>query len=190
MRMLLRYIKIMERNAQRQSRLIDRMLELSRLDAGVVELEVSNVNMNELFQWILLDYAPTGREIHVDVPHNLVITADEDKLFQILDNLISNAVKYSPEDTEIKISVEERSGDYLFKVIDQGAGILKEDQKRIFQRFFIVGGKKTARASKRTGLGLALAKSYVELHGGEIWVESEPGKGSTFYFTIPKVNGC
>lgn len=183
---LLRYLEIMERNAQRQSKLIDRMLDLSRLDAGKVELEASDVDVNKLLQWILYDYAPTGREIKVKVPPNLVITSDEDKLFQIIDNLISNAIKYSSSDTAIKICVETLGEDYLFKVIDQGIGISKEEQKRIFERFYIVDGEKTTRETKRTGLGLALAKGYVDLLGGKIWVESEPGKGSTFCFTIPR----
>jgi PAS domain S-box-containing protein len=184
---LLRYIEIMERNAMRLHRLVDGLLELSKLDVGKVELQLSLVDVNRMVQWLLDNYAPMKRKFSVDLPENLIIKADESKLFQILDNLISNAVKYSSVDSEVKIIVREREKDYLFKVIDQGIGIAKEDQKRIFERFYLVNGDKLSRTVGRIGLGLTLAKSYVELHGGEIWVESEVGKGSTFYFTIPKI---
>ncbi len=180
------YIEIMERNAMRQRMLIDRMLELSRLDAGEVGLVYSDVDVNGLLRLLLEDYALAKRKFIVDIPMNFVIKADEGKLFQILDNLISNAVKYSENDTQVKIVVRESEEDYLFQVIDQGVGIEEEDQKRVFERFYIVNGDKLSRSVHRLGLGLTLAKSYVELHGGKIWVESEVGEGSTFYFTIPK----
>ncbi|MEM2925373.1 MAG: PAS domain S-box protein [Methanocellales archaeon] len=182
---LLSYLETMQRNAMRLRKLVDRLLELSKLDAGLVELELSQVNLNRLIRNLIDNYAPTGREFCLEIPENLVIKVDEYKLYQILDNLISNAVRYS--NAEVKICVEERSDDYLFKVIDRGIGVSKEDQKRIFERFYLVNGDKLSRPVQRCGLGLAIVKSYVELHGGKIWVESEVGKGSTFYFTIPKI---
>ncbi len=183
---LLSYIEIMQRNTMRLRRLIDSMLELSRLDAGKVELQLSTVNVNESVQSLLENYSLAKRRFIADIPEDLTAKCDEGKLFQILDNLISNAIKYSQANTEIKIIARERERDYLFQVIDQGIGIAEKDQKHIFERFYIVDGEKLARTVNRTGLGLALAKSYVELHGGRICVESEPGKGSKFSFTIPK----
>ncbi len=180
------FVEVMERNAMRFKKLIDDMLVLSRLDAGKLELRVSTVYVNGVIQWLLDNYALCRHRFIVDIPGDLLIQCDESKLFQILDNLISNAVRYSESDTQVKIVAVEREEDYLFKIIDQGAGIAEKDQKRIFERFYIVSGEKLNRSVRRTGLGLALAKSYVELHGGQIWVESKVGKGSTFYFTIPK----
>src|SRR5262249_21016642 len=109
---------------------------------------------------------------------------DERKIKQILLNLLSNAVKFTPEGGRIGISARQADGAVQISVTDSGIGIAAEDQARIFEEFRQVGSN-YAHKTEGTGLGLTLAKKFVELHGGKIWVESEVGKGSTFSFTLP-----
>jgi signal transduction histidine kinase len=109
---------------------------------------------------------------------------DERKIKQILLNLLSNAVKFTPEGGRIGINARQTNGAVEISVTDSGIGIALEDQPRIFEEFRQVGGD-YADKKEGTGLGLTLAKKFVELHGGRIWVESEVGKGSTFTFTLP-----
>ncbi|HEX9136161.1 MAG TPA: ATP-binding protein [Nitrospirota bacterium] len=109
---------------------------------------------------------------------------DERKIKQILLNLLSNAVKFTPEGGRIGIHARQVDGFVEISVTDSGIGIAPEDQARIFEEFRQVGGD-YAHKKEGTGLGLTLAKKFVELHGGRIWVESEVGKGSTFIFTLP-----
>src|SRR5262249_17095624 len=111
--------------------------------------------------------------------------ADPAKLKQILYNLVSNAIKFTPDDGRVGVRVKRDGGDLLFAVWDTGIGIPVAEQGRIFEEFYQI--QQTAgKEYPGTGLGLALAKKFVELHGGRIWVESEPDRGSTFSFTLPK----
>ena len=109
---------------------------------------------------------------------------DERKIKQILLNLLSNAVKFTPEGGRIDLSARQSDGEVEISVSDTGIGISREDQAKIFEEFRQVGGD-YAHKVEGTGLGLTLAKKFVELHGGKIWVESEVGKGSRFIFTLP-----
>ena len=109
---------------------------------------------------------------------------DERKIKQILLNLLSNAVKFTPEGGRIGIDARQTDGSVEISVSDTGVGIAAEDQPKVFEEFRQVGSD-YAHKVEGTGLGLTLAKKFVELHGGKIWVESEPGKGSTFTFTLP-----
>jgi signal transduction histidine kinase len=110
------------------------------------------------------------------------IEADERKVKQILYNLLSNAVKFTPDGGRVDVSVRTDNGDIRVEVRDNGIGIAPADQERIFEEFRQVGRE---RSREGTGLGLTLTKRFVELHGGRIWLESTPGSGSTFGFTLP-----
>lgn len=124
-------------------------------------------------------------QVEVQLPQEpLRIKTDPDKLAQVLDNLLDNAIKYSPNGGGILIRGEHQDGKIKVSVIDQGIGISKEHQVRLFEKFYRVDSplKHTVAG---TGLGLSLCKRIIEAHGGRIWVESEEGKGSTFSFTIP-----
>jgi signal transduction histidine kinase len=112
------------------------------------------------------------------------IVADERKFKQILLNLLTNAVKFTPDGGQINVSARKEDSHALIAVRDTGIGIAPEDQAAVFEEFRQVGHDYT-RKQEGTGLGLALTRKFVELHGGKIWVESEPGEGSTFTFTIP-----
>ena len=112
------------------------------------------------------------------------IFADERKFKQILLNLLTNAVKFTPDGGQINVSARKEDSRAIIAVRDTGIGIAPEDQAAVFEEFRQVGHDYT-RKQEGTGLGLAITRKFVELHGGKIWVDSEPGKGSTFTFTIP-----
>jgi signal transduction histidine kinase len=123
-----------------------------------------------------------GQEID---PSLDTIVADERKFKQILLNLLSNAVKFTPDGGRIDVRAQANGGDVVVAVHDTGIGIAPEDQAAVFEEFRQVGRNYTNK-QEGTGLGLTLTRKFVELHGGRIWLESEPGKGSTFTFSIPR----
>jgi signal transduction histidine kinase len=169
--------------------LINEILDLSKVEAGRMELEVATFDLP-----LAIDNARTFvRERAIKHGINLDVTVDERlgdfvgderKIKQILLNLLSNAVKFTPEGGRIGINARQTNGAVEISVSDTGIGIAPEDQATIFEEFRQVGGD-YAHKKEGTGLGLTLAKKFVELHGGKIWVESEVGKGSTFTFTLP-----
>jgi len=169
--------------------LINEILDLSKVEAGRMELELATFDLP-----LAIDNARTfvreratrhGITLDVKIDERLGdIVGDERKIKQILLNLLSNAVKFTPEGGRIGINARQTNGSVEISVTDTGIGIAPEDQPRIFEEFRQVGGD-YAHKVEGTGLGLTLAKKFVELHGGRIWVESEVGKGSTFTFTLP-----
>jgi signal transduction histidine kinase len=169
--------------------LINEILDLSKVEAGRMELEVATFDLP-----LAIDNARTfvreratrhGITLDVDVDERLGdYVGDERKIKQILLNLLSNAVKFTPEGGRIGINARQANGAIEISVSDTGIGIAPADQPKIFEEFRQVGGD-YAHKSEGTGLGLTLAKKFVELHGGKIWVESEAGKGSKFTFSLP-----
>ena len=170
--------------------LINEILDLSKVEAGRMELELATFDLP-----LAIDNARTfvreratkhGINLDVTVDERLGdFVGDERKIKQILLNLLSNAVKFTPEGGRIGINARQADGSVEISVSDTGIGIAPEDQARIFEEFRQVGSD-YAHKVEGTGLGLTLAKKFVELHGGRIWVESEVGKGSTFNFTLPE----
>jgi GAF domain-containing protein len=170
--------------------LINEILDLSKVEAGRMELELATFDLP-----LAIDNARTfvreratkhGINLDVTVDERLGdFVGDERKIKQILLNLLSNAVKFTPEGGRIGIKARQVDGSVEISVSDTGIGIAPEDQANIFEEFRQVGGD-YAHKKEGTGLGLTLAKKFVELHGGKIWVESEVGKGSTFSFTLPE----
>ena len=169
--------------------LINEILDLSKVEAGRMELEVATFDLP-----LAIDNARTfvreratkhGINLDVTIDERLgEFTGDERKIKQILLNLLSNAVKFTPEGGRIGINARQADGSVEISVSDTGIGISPEDQPKIFEEFRQVGSD-YAHKIEGTGLGLTLAKKFVELHGGKIWVESKVGKGSTFTFTLP-----
>jgi signal transduction histidine kinase len=170
--------------------LINEILDLSKVEAGRMELELATFDLP-----LAIDNARTfvreratkrGVNLDVTVDERLGdFVGDERKIKQILLNLLSNAVKFTPEGGRIGIKAKQADGSVEISVSDTGIGIAPEDQAKIFEEFRQVGGD-YAKKIEGTGLGLTLAKKFVELHGGRIWVTSEVGKGSTFSFTLPE----
>ncbi len=169
--------------------LINDILDLSKVEAGRLELELGPFHLPTALDnaLTLVRERATRHGItltqHVD-PAVGDIVADERKVKQILLNLLSNAVKFTPEGGRVGVTATAADGAITIAVSDTGIGIAPEDQAAIFEEFRQVG-REDARKQEGTGLGLTLAKKFVELHGGRIWVESQVGQGSTFSFTLP-----
>lgn len=170
--------------------LINDILDLSKVEAGKLELESSMFNLKELLEGSLVmvkerAYAH-GLTLSVEIASDVgVVAGDERKVKQIMFNLLSNAIKFTPDQGQVGIRAIRTETHLQIAVWDTGVGISSADQERIFEEFQQVGGTGLSGKVEGTGLGLALTKKFVELHGGEIWVESMPGKGSTFVFTLP-----
>jgi two-component system, NtrC family, sensor kinase len=168
--------------------LINDVLDLSKVEAGQVELEVASLSLREaLERGVVMVREPAtkhGVRLSLELTPGVdLVEGDERRLRQVIFNLLSNAVKFTPEGGEVVVATASRDHEVLISVTDTGPGIPLEDHERIFEEFqqTDVG----VRQREGTGLGLALSKRLVELHGGRIWVESEPGHGSRFVFTLP-----
>jgi signal transduction histidine kinase len=183
------YLKDIHSSGKHLLQLINDILDLSKVEAGRMELEPStfDVPMAIANAMTLIRERAQKHEIAlgIDADPNLgEITADERKFKQILLNLLSNAVKFTPDGGRIDVKARRAADHVVVGVHDTGIGIAAEDQEAVFEEFRQVGRNYTNK-QEGTGLGLALTRKFVELHGGRIWLESEPGKGSTFTFTIP-----
>jgi signal transduction histidine kinase len=165
--------------------MIDDFILVTRLEEGSIELDVEPMALGP-FVKDLIDHYDQDLEtdrIQLDVAPDLPpVLADREYLQVILVNLIGNAQKFSQPETPIRLSARCQDGEVVIAVTDQGIGITPEDLPHIFDRFYRVG---RVRKAEGTGLGLYIVKRLVEAHGGRIWVESEVGNGSTFFFTLP-----
>ncbi|OLC52144.1 MAG: hypothetical protein AUH85_17745 [Chloroflexi bacterium 13_1_40CM_4_68_4] len=167
--------------------LINDILDLSKVEAGRMELEPSEFSLFDVLTNALTLVRERAARQHISLGLELQpglerITADERKVKQIVVNLLSNAVKFTPDGGRVDVVGARRDGALEVSVHDTGIGIAPDERERIFEEFQQAA---SARGREGTGLGLTLAKRFVELHGGKIWVESEVGKGSTFRFTLP-----
>jgi signal transduction histidine kinase len=175
------------RQAERLELLIREILDASHIDTGRVPLELSAVSLGQLVADVLHDIEAQveGREVVVQVPESLPkVTADETKLRQVIVNLLTNAIKYSPGGEPVTIDASPASDMVRIAVRDQGIGIKESDMARLFKKFQRIADPST-RKVPGTGLGLYIVKGLIELQGGRIEVKSEYGKGSTFAFTMP-----
>jgi len=182
-------IQIIHNNASRLLGLIQDVLDAHKLELGKMKLDMKEISARELVTQCINTFKPTMTEKNValvdGVDSELRLKCDPRRLLQVLNNLTSNAVKFVPEQTgRIEISVRRDNGSLLFSVKDNGIGIPKEKQQYLFKKFYQVDTS-LGRTAGGTGLGLAICRGIVEAHNGKIWVESEEGKGSTFYFSIP-----
>lgn len=175
--------------------LVDQILDLVKFDAGAMTLNRTQFSPKNLIaascRMLELQIQKKNLRIHIDTDlHLSTVTGDEKKCQQILLNLLSNAVKYSPENGEIHVTVEKgKQNETRFSVTDTGAGIQQDDQSRIFTEFHQVNRTRDEHLGG-IGIGLALTRRLVHLHGGKIGVNSEVGKGSTFWFTLPAVDAA
>jgi signal transduction histidine kinase len=169
--------------------LIEDLLEIARLQSGRVELWRSEVDMRGVLQRAVRNveplFAARGQKAALSLPDEpVIVSIDVERMGRVLRNLLGNAQKYGPDNGTVTLSLQSMAGEIRVLVHDDGPGIAKEDQERIFERFYRVRSAASAGPSG-TGLGLAIARGLVELHGGRLWVESAPGEGSTFLMSLP-----
>ena len=181
-------LEIIARNGRHLLNLVNDVLDLSKVDAGRMELNLVSVDLKRVTGSVLSGIeslvSARGHLVRVEIPDGLVVRADETRARQVLFNLLSNAVKFTPPGGSITISARRDNGVAWLGVTDTGIGITPEDQVRLFSEFTQVDAT-NARRYEGTGLGLALCKRFMDLHGGRIGVESAPGKGSTFWLEFP-----
>jgi signal transduction histidine kinase len=183
------YLQIVKRNADRLLELINDLLDIARLEAGKLELKRMPLDLEGLIQEVSGALRPQiegkGQHLHLDLAASLpVVTGDPERLTQILLNLISNALKYTPQGGSITVVTRAARAGVCIAVQDTGIGLSSEEQQQLFTRFFRAQHP-LAREAGGTGLGLAIARALVELHGGTLTVVSAPGQGSTFNVTLP-----
>lgn len=183
---------VIEEEADRLNGLIDNLLDASRIQAGVFKLELADVDLERLARRVVdgFELQTDRHDFELDFPAGLpAVVADETRIRQVLDNLVSNAIKYSPDGGTIRLGAWHDAKGVTVYVADQGIGIPQDDQGRLFESFYRVDSG-LRRRTKGTGLGLYLSKTIIEAHDGSIWVRSEPGQGSTFFFALPHVAGA
>ena len=187
-----RMVQIATQNADRLVRLIGDTLDLERLESGTMPLERGWTEMGALAAHAVETLGGTAQErgvrLEATVPAGLTAWVDADRVEQVLVNLISNAIKFSPAGAAVRVTAERRGAEILLAVVDRGRGIPAGQLEHIFERFRQVDSS-DAREKGGTGLGLAICRSIVQQHGGRIWAASEVGAGSTFFFTLPVESG-
>jgi len=184
-----KYIGIIEKSGARMLNIINDIVSISKIESGQMEISISETNIKDQIEFIYTFFKPEverkGIQIFMkDSMHGIqtIIKTDREKLYAILTNLVKNAIKFTREGS-IEIGYEQKGKFLEFFVKDSGEGISKGQKEIIFDRFR-QGSELLTRNYEGAGLGLSISKSYVEMLGGKIWVDSKPGKGSTFYFTI------
>lgn len=188
-----RFLTIIRNNVDRLTTLVDDLLDISRIESGRLDLQPEPMEVEEAVDRVITSMQARADEkalnLRSEMPPELpTVDGDMDRVVQILTNLVGNACQYTPSDGEIVVSARRRNGEVEISVRDTGVGISPENQDRIFDRFFRADDP-VVQGTSGTGLGLAIVKSLVEMHRGEIWVESELGKGSVFSFTLPTEDG-
>ena len=183
------YLGIVHNNMNRLVHIIASLLDISHLEAGKVKLTLEIANLKRLIQQTVYFLRPHLKEknisLTVSLPSSLPsLSIDVDRITQVLTNLIENAYKHTPPRGRITLKAARDRQEVRISISDTGKGILPEERERIFDRFYQVG-QEPGPGAKGVGLGLAICKEIVKMHGGKIWVESKVGRGSTFIFTLP-----
>jgi signal transduction histidine kinase len=180
-------LQVIEEEADRLTALIENLLDASRLQAGALSINLTDVALNTLAERIAERFLTQTRAhtIKVEFPDNFpIILADEDRISQVLSNLVSNAIKYSPAGGEIKITGQALPQYVVTCVSDQGPGIAPDDIPHVFDRFY--RSSEATRKTKGAGLGLYLSRAIIEAHAGRIWVDPKVGDGARICFSLPR----
>jgi signal transduction histidine kinase len=177
------FLEVIKKNAERLIRLVNNVLDYERIELGAFEMHFREVNLKAVFGEVITGFRSEAVKKKVDIrleAEDLLVSADEDRMEQVMINLISNALNFSPEASEIVVSLKEEDGHAVASVTDSGGGIAENDREQVFNQFYSKGIKNGA------GLGLAICKGIIDAHDGEIGVVSTVGVGSCFFFRIPK----
>lgn len=189
----LQFLDVAQKNARKLVGILDEMLDLSRLDAGKVEMSLGDVEIDAMLHFTAMSFKPDAEakklSVSIDSVGEPIVCADIDRLQRVLNNLVGNAVKYTPEGGSIFLSCEQIGGEVRVLIRDTGIGIRAEDQVKLFQRFFRVRSDET-RNITGTGLGLSIAKSIMDAMGGRLSFKSEYGEGTEFTLVLPASRGA
>ena len=187
---LLKYINIIDKSGTRMLNIINEIVDISKIESGQMEINLKEVNIKDLLENLLNFFKPNADQKDITLDVNIewsdseaIIYTDSDKLYTIITNLVKNAIKYTDKGS-VLFGVKKDTESFLFYVRDTGVGIPEGRHKAIFERF-VQADISDVQARQGAGLGLAIAKSYTEMLSGEIWLESKPGFGSTFYVRLP-----
>jgi signal transduction histidine kinase len=184
------YLNRVRSNTQHLAGLINDLLDLSKIESGKIDVKSSRISLSGLVHEVAEALRPVAAEKVIALEASLrepsiLVWADRDKINQVLMNLIGNALKFTPAQGKVTVSTSRNGGESVqVSVSDTGPGVPADEKEKIFAKFYRIA-EANGENSKGTGLGLAISKALVEMHGGKIWVESEPGRGSTFSFTLP-----
>jgi signal transduction histidine kinase len=184
------YLTRVRSNTQHLASLINDLLDLSKIESRGIEVKSSRVSLSGILHEAVEALRPVAAEKVITLEAtigepSILIWADRHKINQVLMNLIGNAIKFTPVQGRVTVSASRNGGESVqVSVSDTGPGIPPEEKEKIFAKFYRIA-EVNGENPKGTGLGLAISKALVELHGGKIWVESEPSRGSTFLFTLP-----
>lgn len=184
------YLREIYRSNERAIGLVNDLLDVSRIQEGQIHLEVRPSQIEKIVEEVIDDYSALVKTAGVSVDYQIVngplaiVETDPDKLRRVMINLFSNAIKYTPAGGKIKIILEKKGSSVSVSIADTGVGIPKSEQSHIFEKFFR-SHNVLKMSPDGTGLGLFIVKSLVEIMGGKISFESEEGKGTAFYFTLP-----
>jgi signal transduction histidine kinase len=176
----------MEAQTTRLTKLIEDLLDVSKIQAGGLEYAEERIAIDALIQDIVetIQHTNTTHTIRMHGTSHIYVIGDSDRLGQVFINLMTNAIKYSPQATSVDVSIAAANDEVLVSVRDYGVGIPEEHLSKIFERFYRVHGAQE-QAFPGLGMGLYISHEIVKRHGGKIWVESTEGKGSTFYVALP-----
>jgi len=181
-------IEVIQRNLTRLDNLIEDILDISRIDAGRIRMYFESMSINDAVKEAIKMQEPFAEEEDIKIIARFAelptIIGDAERLRQVISNLLNNAIKFSKKPADVVVETRRVGGDVLFSVTDNGIGISKEDKEKLFKPFSQIDAA-MGREHGGSGLGLAIAKGIIQAHNGKIWVKSEPGKGTTFYFSIP-----
>lgn len=169
----------------RLNKLMIELLEVSKIQSGKLDVHHKKFDFSKMVQEAIeqLQFNTDQHQIFLTAAHNIIYNGDETKLYQVVANLISNAIKYSPQANRVDVHLTEVNGHIKFSVTDYGLGIASEDQKKIFERFYRVSDIKQKIAGM--GIGLYICQEIIKQHHGELWVDSKVVQGSTFSFILP-----
>lgn len=187
------FLEVIQSESNRMIRMIANLLDLSKMDGGQIVLQTDYIDLKRVMNHILdrLEFTLESKEydkgyriIREFTNRDIYVDIDQDRMTQVIDNILNNAVKYSPDGGKITVKIEDNHRSVIVRIADEGLGISKQDAQKLFDRFYRVD-KARSREQGGSGLGLAISKEVIELHGGSIWVDSIEGKGSTFNFELP-----
>lgn len=184
----LQYVNLMESSTQRLTDMIGKILDVEAIDSKQMNLTIEKLNLSEILNSLVARFDVSAKQkniiLHPAIPANVFVSADRLYTEQVFENLISNAIKFSPSNKNVFVNLTEKHGKAIGEIKDEGPGMTEDDKKKLFGKYQKLSARPTGNEIS-TGLGLSIVKKFVDAMSGEIWVESEAGKGASFFVKLP-----